>query len=32
MFDLEFRQPAGFRLVSEATFLPYQYCLVLRPR
>jgi len=23
---------AGFRLVREATFLPYQYCLVLRPR
>lgn len=23
---------AGFRLVGEATFLPYQYCLVLRPR
>jgi ubiquinone/menaquinone biosynthesis C-methylase UbiE len=22
---------AGFRLVREATFLPYQYCLVLRP-
>jgi ubiquinone/menaquinone biosynthesis C-methylase UbiE len=23
---------AGLRLVQEATFLPYQYCLVLRPR
>jgi ubiquinone/menaquinone biosynthesis C-methylase UbiE len=23
---------AGFRLVGELTFLPYQYCLVLRPR
>ena len=22
---------AGFRLVREATFLPYQYCLVLTP-
>ena len=22
---------AGFRLVREATFLPYQYCLVLAP-
>jgi ubiquinone/menaquinone biosynthesis C-methylase UbiE len=23
---------AGLRLVREATFLPYQYCLMLRPR
>jgi hypothetical protein len=22
---------AGFRLVREASFLPYQYCLVLAP-
>ena len=23
---------AGLRLIREATFLPYQYCLILRPR